>query len=51
MSKKIDLNCDMGESFGAWQMGNDAALMDYVSSVNIACGFHAGDASVIQKDN
>ncbi|MEO8072152.1 MAG: 5-oxoprolinase subunit PxpA [Acidobacteriota bacterium] len=45
----IDLNCDMGESFGAWQMGNDAALMDYVSSVNIACGFHAGDASVIRK--
>ena len=49
MSKKIDLNCDMGESFGAWQMGNDAALMDYVSSVNIACGFHAGDATVIRK--
>jgi len=45
----IDLNCDMGESFGAWEMGNDAALMDYVSSVNIACGFHAGDASVISK--
>jgi UPF0271 protein len=45
----IDLNCDMGESFGTWQMGNDSALMDYVSSVNIACGFHAGDASVIRK--
>ncbi len=45
----IDFNCDMGESFGAWEMGNDAALMDYVSSVNIACGFHAGDASVIRK--
>ena len=39
----------MGESFGAWQMGSDSALMDYVSSVNIACGFHAGDASVIRK--
>lgn len=39
----------MGESFGAWRMGNDAALMDYVSSVNIACGFHAGDAGVIRK--
>ena len=49
MSKKIDLNCDMGESFGAWQMGNDTALMDYVSSVNIACGFHAGDATTIRK--
>ncbi len=45
----VDLNCDMGESFGAWQMGDDAALMDYVSSVNIACGFHAGDASVIRQ--
>jgi 5-oxoprolinase (ATP-hydrolysing) subunit A len=45
----IDLNCDMGESFGAWTLGNDAALMDFVSSVNIACGFHAGDASVIRK--
>jgi UPF0271 protein len=45
----IDLNCDMGESFGAWRMGNDAALMDYVSSVNIACGFHAGDAGVMRE--
>ena len=45
----IDLNCDMGESFGAWTMGNDAELMNYVSSVNIACGFHAGDASVMRK--
>jgi 5-oxoprolinase (ATP-hydrolysing) subunit A len=45
----VDLNCDMGESFGAWKMGNDNALMNYVSSVNIACGFHAGDASVIRK--
>jgi UPF0271 protein len=45
----IDLNCDMGESFGAWTMGRDAELMDYISSVNIACGFHAGDASVMRK--
>jgi UPF0271 protein len=45
----IDLNCDMGESFGAWQIGRDEELMDYVSSVNVACGFHAGDASVIRK--
>jgi 5-oxoprolinase (ATP-hydrolysing) subunit A len=45
----IDLNCDMGESFGAYSLGNDFALMDYVSSVNIACGFHAGDAQVMQK--
>ena len=39
----IDLNCDMGESFGAWRMGNDEAILDHVSSANIACGFHAGD--------
>jgi len=45
----IDLNCDMGESFGAWRMGSDAELMNYVSSVNIACGFHAGDATVMRK--
>jgi UPF0271 protein len=45
----IDLNCDMGESFGAWRMGADDELMNYVSSVNIACGFHAGDASVMRE--
>jgi UPF0271 protein len=43
MSREVDLNCDCGESFGRWQLGDDARLMDYVSSVNIACGFHAGD--------
>jgi 5-oxoprolinase (ATP-hydrolysing) subunit A len=45
----IDLNCDMGESFGVWTMGNDTALMDIVSSINVACGFHAADASTIRK--
>lgn len=45
----VDLNCDMGESFGAWRMGRDAALMDFVTSVNIACGFHAGDATVMRE--
>lgn len=45
----IDLNCDMGESFGAWRMGNDAELMNYVSSINIACGFHAGDATTMRE--
>lgn len=45
----IDLNCDMGESFGAYTLGTDEAIMDYVSSVNIACGFHAGDPSVMRK--
>ncbi len=46
---KVDLNCDMGESFGAWTMGNDTALMDHVSSVNVACGFHAGDATTMRQ--
>ncbi|HUQ89374.1 MAG TPA: 5-oxoprolinase subunit PxpA [Vicinamibacterales bacterium] len=40
---KIDLNSDLGESFGPWPMGQDAALMESISSANIACGFHAGD--------
>lgn len=43
MIKSVDLNADMGESFGPWPMGNDAALLEIVSSANIACGFHAGD--------
>ena len=45
----IDLNCDMGESFGRWTLGNDAALMRTVSSVNVACGFHAGDPTVMRQ--
>ena len=40
---RIDLNCDMGESFGAWHMGNDGAVLEHVTSANVACGFHAGD--------
>ena len=39
----LDLNSDLGESFGAWQMGDDAALMDLITSANLACGLHAGD--------
>ena len=49
MSTTVDLNADMGESFGPWVMGNDLALLDVVSSANIACGFHAGDADVMAK--
>ncbi|ALC05421.1 UPF0271-like protein [Corynebacterium deserti GIMN1.010] len=45
----IDLNSDLGESYGSWTMGNDEAVLDLVSSANIACGFHAGDASVLLK--
>ena len=47
--KRIDLNCDLGESFGAWRMGEDAALLELVSSANIACGFHAGDPTIMQQ--
>jgi UPF0271 protein len=46
---KVDLNADMGESFGAWVMGNDAALLDIVTSANVACGFHAGDPDVMAR--
>lgn len=49
MNQSIDLNCDMGESFGAWRMGSDAELMNYVSSINVACGFHAGDAQTMRE--
>jgi UPF0271 protein len=47
--KSIDLNCDMGESFGAYKLGMDNEIMKYISSANIACGFHAGDAQVMNK--
>ncbi len=47
--KTIDLNCDMGESYGAWSMGADAEVMPYISSANIACGFHGGDPATIRK--
>eukprot|EP01035_Chromulina_nebulosa_P016757 gene16757-22215_t len=43
----IDLNSDLGESLGVWRMGDDAAMLDIVSSANVACGFHAGDAAGI----
>ncbi|MDR3514266.1 MAG: LamB/YcsF family protein [Azospirillaceae bacterium] len=46
---KIDLNSDLGESFGAWKMGDDAAMLDIVTSANIACGFHAGDPLVMHR--
>jgi UPF0271 protein len=47
--KKIDLNCDMGESYGAWKMGADAEVMPHITSANIACGFHGGDPATIRK--
>jgi len=49
MSKKLELNCDMGESFGAWKMGNDLAILPYIDAANIACGFHGGDPTVMRQ--
>ncbi|MEK5172418.1 5-oxoprolinase subunit PxpA [Heyndrickxia sp. FSL W8-0496] len=45
----IDLNCDMGESFGAYKMGTDEEILNYITSANIACGFHAGDPTTMRK--
>jgi UPF0271 protein len=47
--EKIDLNCDMGESFGAYKLGMDEEVIQYVSSANIACAWHAGDPSVMDR--
>ncbi len=46
---QVDINCDMGEGFGPWPMGDDAAMLDIVTSANIACGFHAGDPNIMFK--
>jgi 5-oxoprolinase (ATP-hydrolysing) subunit A len=46
---KVDLNCDMGESFGAYKLGRDEEILDFITSANIACGFHAGDPATIRK--
>jgi len=47
--RSIDLNADVGESFGAWTMGDDSGLLAFVTSVNVACGFHAGDPRVMDR--
>jgi UPF0271 protein len=49
MTRTVDLNADMGESFGPWIMGDDAALLRIVTSANVACGFHAGDPDVMAR--
>ncbi|HEY2637974.1 MAG TPA: 5-oxoprolinase subunit PxpA [Solirubrobacteraceae bacterium] len=45
----VAVNCDMGESFGPWRVGDDEALMPYISLANVACGFHAGDPMVMRR--
>jgi UPF0271 protein len=49
MSRHVDLVADLGEGFGSWQMGDDDALLEIVSSANIACGFHAGDPRIMDR--
>jgi len=46
---KIDVNCDMGESYGTWRMGDDEALMPHITSASVACGWHAGDPVVMRS--
>jgi UPF0271 protein len=45
----VDLNADLGEGFGAWRLGDDEALLDVVTSANVACGFHAGDPATMRR--
>jgi len=46
---RVDLNCDMGESFGIYQIGDDEGIMAHITSANIACGFHGGDPMVMER--
>ncbi len=49
MAATLDLNCDMGEGFGAYSIGDDAAMMELITTANVACGFHAGDPGVMRR--
>ena len=49
MPTRFDFNCDMGESFGAWKMGLDEEVIRFITSANIACGFHAGDPATMRR--
>ncbi|MDB4875654.1 MAG: lactam utilization protein LamB [Gemmatimonadetes bacterium] len=49
MTDKVDLNCDMGESFGAYRIGADEAVFPFITSANVACGYHGGDPSVMRS--
>src|SRR5689334_512780 len=48
MTHRVDLNCDMGESFGAYHIGADDEVFPYITSANVACGFHGGDPTVMR---
>jgi 5-oxoprolinase (ATP-hydrolysing) subunit A len=49
MGRALDLNSDLGETFGRWVLGDDAAMLELVTSANVACGFHAGDPSTLRR--
>jgi UPF0271 protein len=49
MTDRIDINSDMGESFGAYKLGRDEEVMSFITSANIACGWHAGDPMVMEQ--
>jgi 5-oxoprolinase (ATP-hydrolysing) subunit A len=49
VARTVDLNADLGEGFGVWRLGDDDALLDVVTSANVACGFHAGDPSTMRR--
>jgi UPF0271 protein len=49
MTAVLDLNADLGEGFGRWSLTDDAALLDVVTSANVACGFHAGDPATMRR--
>jgi UPF0271 protein len=49
LKRKIDINCDLGESYGVFKIGNDEKIMPHITSANIACGFHAGDPTTIAR--
>ncbi len=50
MGRSVDLNSDVGEGFGAWPGGPDVELLGVVTSANVACGYHAGDPSIMRRD-
>ena len=49
MAREVAVNCDMGEAYGLWELGDDDALMSLISMANVACGFHAGDPPTMRR--
>lgn len=49
MLRRVDLNADVGSSYGRWTLGDESALLPYVTSANVSCGFHAGDPQLMRR--